>query len=855
MKRILIVLIAVLTLPMASLADDFYVQGDMTSWDSGTLGDAAKMTFDGSNIYTWSWTPTTTGDYYLRILGKASNGWYSNGLGATSNGANLTTSPQQCYWTSNNGWKITVTAGKTYILVLDANAYTESGDKSSYSLRYKEDPAPTSLASASVVISTTKDFAEKVELPMLAALYRSDADDLTHTADDYRFQLGVKKDFIEEKVGKATTYYWYIKDNNGTEYRPTWSTSIYNMPNSSGSNYKGFDRVEWESYDNCNGSNYTTNCFSFTNDGVSYTFQLSNKAWTGYNRYKFEYGTAPSVQFWKNKSSITDDANGWYVVGNFDENGEVDAKGSWNIDYAKKMDKITYNDSTVYQVVVPQPSAGFSDIFFGFVNGTDKANWTGATTDWDKVYRPEIHDNRDCDAMESTLFSYYYDVNQNGDQNQNMAVNPILNENQQKANYYILRLNVTTSTYCIYFVNGMYIAGDAVDGSPKEMTYDNKGKYYSANVTMTPGKTFYFYEVKNSNPVKYYGEDDDVPAADGEMAPTVEYRDTPFMNHVKESATADITKCTFTLPSRKAGTYDTYTCEVRLYPASFNSKFDKNDAHSGEWFYTYDRPIRMTTKQGVGASWAAWANNYPMQFTETSVPTVYTVKYKTKSNTVTLDNNLDYVPAKTGVLLMNSDNANYSGTGTAKSDIRARVYVEKLDEAYSDDANKLVPIYLNTDDNRQIYFTETADGGKTKTESEWKIGDEVAYRSYLFSFKEGESGNYSVLFQRSKDGKSYTERSYLRLTGAELGSTQYNTFDEAADYNRVEELTSTTGSTTNYAKEYILGFGFFGDATGINAVETTTLDSEPFYTLQGVRVARPTQKGIYIHNGKKILVK
>ena len=49
----------------------------------------------------------------------------------------------------------------------------------------------------------------------------------------------------------------------------------------------------------------------------------------------------------------------------------------------------------------------------------------------------------------------------------------------------------------------------------------------------------------------------------------------------------------------------------------------------------------------------------------------------------------------------------------------------------------------------------------------------------------------------------------------------------------------------------------FGDeVTGIENVENEALNAadDAWYTPQGVRVAQPT-KGVYIHNGKKVMVK
>lgn len=48
-------------------------------------------------------------------------------------------------------------------------------------------------------------------------------------------------------------------------------------------------------------------------------------------------------------------------------------------------------------------------------------------------------------------------------------------------------------------------------------------------------------------------------------------------------------------------------------------------------------------------------------------------------------------------------------------------------------------------------------------------------------------------------------------------------------------------------------FGLDGEATGINSVKTAKTDGA-YYTLEGVKTTKPV-KGIYIHNGKKIVVK
>ena len=71
----------------------------------------------------------------------------------------------------------------------------------------------------------------------------------------------------------------------------------------------------------------------------------------------------------------------------------------------------------------------------------------------------------------------------------------------------------------------------------------------------------------------------------------------------------------------------------------------------------------------------------------------------------------------------------------------------------------------------------------------------------------------------------------------------------------IYKITVTPPATVSGAREF-LGFdGLESETTAIEQLEAkTVVDTEAWYTLQGVRVAQPS-KGIYIHNGKKVFVK
>jgi hypothetical protein len=46
-----------------------------------------------------------------------------------------------------------------------------------------------------------------------------------------------------------------------------------------------------------------------------------------------------------------------------------------------------------------------------------------------------------------------------------------------------------------------------------------------------------------------------------------------------------------------------------------------------------------------------------------------------------------------------------------------------------------------------------------------------------------------------------------------------------------------------------------GNTTGINAVDSGELTGDSYYDLQGRKVEKPNRKGIYIHNGRKVVLK
>ncbi len=193
----------------------------------------------------------------------------------------------------------------------------------------------------------------------------------------------------------------------------------------------------------------------------------------------------------------------------------------------------------------------------------------------------------------------------------------------------------------------------------------------------------------------------------------------------------------------------------------------------------------------------------------------------------------------------------------------------------------------------------TPDGSLTSIEPYEKEGKTVTFRNFALNRYdqtetlkvevplEGENRNYAGFFRILK-GKYADGYAYLRLTADEYSQADGAECVVLQDKHYKEEIDKdgsvydpTEGANPNHYWEFArwedykkswgnrsLQFGkhksaasgvrYLGEledeADGIIKVTAPTTDSEAYYTLQGVKVAQPT-KGVYIRNGKKVIVR
>ena len=210
--------------------------------------------------------------------------------------------------------------------------------------------------------------------------------------------------------------------------------------------------------------------------------------------------------------------------------------------------------------------------------------------------------------------------------------------------------------------------------------------------------------------------------------------------------------------------------------------------------------------------------------------------------------NYHIIPANTGVIL---------ATKSAASEIAGAHFVARqnytsynklvipMEEngseyVYEETDNRLLPIYYSkvipaSDANNFNYF--------------------FAYYNALIATKETDQyceSDYLLGFWISKGSKPYPgNSSYLQISK-----------EKAATMNRLGTSYDdfVSGGTDGSAKKVpgvIFDFDNVGGTTGINEVvnQSTKLNDGKYYTLSGQQVEKPTAGGIYIHNGRKFVVK
>lgn len=232
---------------------------------------------------------------------------------------------------------------------------------------------------------------------------------------------------------------------------------------------------------------------------------------------------------------------------------------------------------------------------------------------------------------------------------------------------------------------------------------------------------------------------------------------------------------------------------------------------------------------------------------------------------------LQYVPAHVGVVLIGEVPAGttpYDGQKVAFSLLERTEDSVEPDGDYRQVWTKAEEYIANNDKwNNYLVPTVTAvnDLGNAKVDDSGKIiyryfGLGNYYRTkYHNSLGAADTQpDYIGFFRFTADGISGANKAYLSIpANAEVGNAVGATYGYI-DYNG--QLLGNDDSESNIPAQYAKMALVFDDlvdgneVTGIKELETEKMNNNKYYNLQGIEVAHPV-KGIYIHNGKKIIVK
>ena len=230
---------------------------------------------------------------------------------------------------------------------------------------------------------------------------------------------------------------------------------------------------------------------------------------------------------------------------------------------------------------------------------------------------------------------------------------------------------------------------------------------------------------------------------------------------------------------------------------------------------------------------------------------------------------LKYVPANVGVVLIGVvPNGDYKDGQTKKFSL-----LERTEESVGPDGDYR-EVWTNSDKyianndqwNNYLVPTVTAvnDLGNAKVES-----GEITYRyfglgnyyrtNYHKSLGKADTQeDYIGFFRLTANGRSGANKAYLSIpANAEVGNGVGATYG-FIDYNGqlLGNKYEKDISPVQLAKMALVFDDLVdgNETTGIKELETKKMNNNKYYNLQGIEIAHPV-KGIYIHNGKKVIVK
>ena len=852
---------------------DLQLKSSLNNWGTGAPNESSAG-------YTWTWDKSKLSSISsgskisFKLYDADEDKWY----GVSGDTETQATSSWQSCVEDGSNWYVTYTKGNTY--TIDAQRVNGT-----WQVKVTTNEEPHDYYWVSPQITNGEMWPA---FKMVASRNRNMTGGGDGAADGkistkyYTFTIK-NEDLVDwktkTKIADRTKIQWYIvRDDGGLAFRPEnddpsttqESTSLtcggvtddaVDYRNFMGYKDEGATRTGYFEFNK--GYNNTSN----SKKALAYTFIINNEKGNVFFNYAHK---------------AADTSKEYDLVGNFSN-----AKGNVAIDlnnanFRKDMTKYWYKDgegsttmvagadSIVYKVEVKKPTEGWGDLYIDVIPDNSK--------DWTQALRPLISlgNNLDGRALHGALTTAKSE----------QSLNP---ETSNDYTSYTFSFNATTRTYRLEFHTSLYLVGPGVSATggtgswnisnpstsdPRiRLTPTQEKDHYRNLVYFTQGQPFRF--IKNtdeSSTTNYYEyswvENSYKPkwitaTNDADYYPDSETQFRNYMKYENGTGTAPTEgdeSMTFDLPT---GWY-----YVNFYPNAGKPYYtiehsmelrDFNEVYYRAAGTAEQRNVKGRNDYNFLRVWSdhiAW--NKPDNI-DVFVVSAFNHDATSHTTTATLTKlNVNYIPAKTGVILgcklskdnltsglvyndaatsawEKGENVNYYNTLTAEL-----TPYSAASTSYSGES-KLIPLYNET--SLQRFSDKTG------------IGTGEGYANYLFGFYRckkyqknytGDPNDFQMGFWLTTGkGTTYANSAFLHLTKAQAEDLGVGTA-----YDNIESAS---------APAFMLLFDESDDnvITGISDITTAkgnSVASQGWYTLQGVRTAKPTQRGIYIYNGKKVIV-
>ena len=527
-------------------------------------------------------------------------------------------------------------------------------------------------------------------------------------------------------------------------------------------------------------------------------------------------------------------------------------------------------DSIVYNCLVRNTGRSWDDFFLSFSTG-DVVEGTGL---WNLLLRPCVQDQMDAQELGGGVTFYQYD---SVDKNNGQSLNPLLTA-EQKARYvsYRVYFNATYSTYRIEFNDAFYIAGPAVNGSTDSdnsgTSFDKDHRYAMRKVTAN-GEEHYTYMgyfkkggsfaflVNDETTTSNYSEDENaLQLEDGnaESAWNVQAPgkggDYAFYNKVKWNNGTGGTDNKSLGTGNKAILWnlpDGYYTIRFYYGGTSGPKSDKTA------LYTVDKSVKISnvtvnvaeTEKNYGG-WMPFSDDCALWLpSNIKAYYAYDVKEETDGKKIVQLRELKggYVPANCGVLLRNEDLTEKGAVERLNYMPVPAGYTKSFEDYKSEQG---------ISDNNLLMDCSTTD--KCVELDQVKDGDYNYFFTYKYKDADKNGGEFfdvPLNFWKVYPGEKPNKNSSYLHVAKQVTPLEFNVTDNNYYIADSEKVANSKGA---YCLLFSIDDIDDNETTGIRVISPAAdndTNTDGWYNMQGMRVSKPTTAGIYINNGKKVVIK